>query len=175
MVSLQAKHHAVEVLRQVHGLAVRRRSRKRIGPFERQPLPRPTAANQSGPMDFIADGLADYRGRSSSITVDHGPEFESRVLDAWAYLRGVRLAFIRPGKPIENAYVESFNGRFRDECLNEPWFVNIAQARTVIETERIEYNAERPHSSLGNQTPQQNAGQAATGLPLSADSNSIQY
>ena len=68
-----------------------------------------------------------------SITVDHGPEFEGQVLDAWAYQRGVRLSFIRPGKPVENAYIESFNGKFRDECLNEHWFVTLAQARRVIE------------------------------------------
>jgi putative transposase len=96
---------------------------------------------------------ADYRGLPTSITVDHGPEFEGRVLDAWAYLRRVRLSFIRPGKPIENAYIESFNGRFRDECLNEHWFVDVAHARRTIENWRLEYNTERPHSSLQNQTP----------------------
>lgn len=85
---------------------------------------------------------------ATSITVDHGPEFERQVLDAWAYQRGVRLAFIRPGKPIENAYIESFNGRLRDECLNEHWFVTMAHARTVIENWRIEYNNERPYSAL---------------------------
>lgn len=175
------------------GLTVHSRKRKRIGLFERKPLPRPTAINMSWSMDFIADGLADgrrlrclvimddysreclaievdtsitgtrvalvldrladYRGLPTSITVDHGPEFEGRVLDAWAYLRRVRLSFIRPGKPIENAYVESFNGRFRDECLNEHWFVDIVHARRTIENWRLEYNTERPHSSLQNQTP----------------------
>jgi len=83
------------------------------------------------------------------------------VLDAWAYQRGVRLNFIRPGKPIENAYIESFNGRFRDECLNEHWFVTMAQARQVIEKWRIEYNTERPHSSLGALTPEQFAKSAS--------------
>jgi putative transposase len=77
------------------------------------------------------------------------------VLDAWAYEHGVRLNFIRPGKPVENAYIESFNGRFRDECLNEHWFLTMAHARRVIEAWRIEYNTERPHSSLGNLTPEQ--------------------
>jgi transposase InsO family protein len=84
-----------------------------------------------------------------SITVDHCPEFEGQVLDAWAYEHHVQLSFIRPGKPVENAYVESFNGRFRDECLNEHWFLTLAHARRVIENWRIEYNTERPHSSLG--------------------------
>ncbi len=71
------------------------------------------------------------------------------MLDTWAYRCGVRLAFIRPGKPNENAYVESFNGRLRDECLNEHWFLTLAHAQTAIEAWRIEYNRERPHSALG--------------------------
>ena len=73
----------------------------------------------------------------------------------------MQLRFIRPGKPIENAYIESFNGRFRDECLNEHWFVTMAQARQVIEKWRIEYNTERPHSSLGDLTPEQFAKSAS--------------
>jgi putative transposase len=108
----------------------------------------------------VLERLADERGLPASITVDHGPEFEGRVLDAWAYSRGVRLSFIRPGKPVENAYIESFNGKFRDECLNEHWFVNIAHARRVIESWRIEYNTERPHSSLGDRTPAEYAALA---------------
>lgn len=182
------------------GLAVRRRKRKRIGLFERKPLPKPRAVNRSWSMDFIADGLidgrklrvlaivddysreclalevdtsingrrvaavlerlGDLRGLPLSITVDHGPEFEGQVLDAWAYERGVRLNFIRPGKPVENAYIESFNGRFRDECLNEHWFLTMAHARRVIEHWRIEYNTERPHSSLGDLTPEEFAATA---------------
>ena len=101
----------------------------------------------------VLDRLADGRGLPRSITVDHGPEFEGAVLDAWAYAQNVQLAFIRPGKPVENAYIESFNGRFRDKCLNEHWFVTMAQARRIIENWRIEYNEERPHSSLGYRTP----------------------
>ena len=85
--------------------------------------------------------------------MDHGPEFEGQALDAWAYRQDIRLAFIRPGKPVENAYIESFNGKFRDECLNEHWFITIEHARRLIERWRIEYNTERPHSSLGNRTP----------------------
>ena len=90
-----------------------------------------------------------------TIVVDNGPEFAGRTLDAWAYARGVTLRFIRPGKPIENAYVESFNGKFRDECLNEHWFVSLADAQTIIERWRIDYNTVRPHSSLGGRTPDQ--------------------
>jgi transposase InsO family protein len=75
------------------------------------------------------------------------------VLDAWAYERRIRLRFIRPGKPVENAYIESFNGKLRDECLNEHWFKSLAEARVLIEAWRREYNQERPHSSLGDATP----------------------
>jgi putative transposase len=82
----------------------------------------------------VLDRLADLRRLPLSITVDHGPEFEGQVLDAWAYGHGVRLSFIRPGKPVENAYIESFNGRFRDERLNEHWFLTMAHARRVIES-----------------------------------------
>jgi len=71
--------------------------------------------------------------------------------DAWAYKRAVRLAFIRPGKPVDNCYIESFNGRLRDECLNEHWFMSMQHARSTIEAWRVEYNTERPHSSLDGQ------------------------
>ncbi len=199
------------------GLAVRRRKRKRIGLFERKPLPKPTAANVSWSMDFVADGLiggrrlrcltivddctreclaievdtsitglrvqgvldrlADTRGLPQSITVDNGPEFDSQVLDKWAYRSGVQLSFIRPGKPNENAYIESFNGKFRDECLNEHWFISLTHARSIIEAWRIEYNTERPHSSLGNRTPQEFAADRTKKdeerVFLTADSNAI--
>jgi putative transposase len=81
----------------------------------------------------VLERLAEIRGLPASISVDHGPEFESQALDAWAYKRSVRLAFIRPGKPVDNCYIESFNGRFRDECLNEHWFLNMQHARSTIE------------------------------------------
>jgi len=87
------------------------------------------------------------------IVVDNGPEFTSKALDAWAYERGVQLHFIRPGKPVGNAFIESFNGKFRDECLNEHWFLDLDDARTKIEAWRIDYNEVRPHSALGNHTP----------------------
>jgi putative transposase len=103
----------------------------------------------------VMERLADSRGLPRSITVDHGPEFEGQVLDAWAYQVNVHLSFIRPGKPNENAYIESFNGKFRNECLNEHWFITMAQARRIIEEWRIEYNTERPHSSLRDLTPQE--------------------
>jgi putative transposase len=88
-----------------------------------------------------------------SITVDHGTEFMSRALEDWAYQRGVQLDFIRPGKPVENAFIEAFNGRLRDECLNVHQFTSIEDARTKIEAWRVDYNARRPYSSLGHLTP----------------------
>ena len=123
----------------------------------------------------VMERLADTRGLPRSITVDHGPEFEGQVLDAWAYEAKVQLSFIRPGKPNENAYIESFNGKFRDECLNEHWFVTMKHARQIIENWRIEYNTEREHSSLGKLTPQEYAqmilDRAKKALSLTADSN----
>ena len=87
------------------------------------------------------------------ITVDNGPEFAGKVMDEWAYRRGIKLSFIRPGKPVENAFAESFNGRLRDECLNTNWFMSVRQAREIIETWRQDYNEVRPHSSLKGKTP----------------------
>ena len=83
----------------------------------------------------------------------NGPECTSRALDQWAYEHGVELAFIRPGKPIENCFVESFNGRFRDECLNVHWFVGLEDARLRIEDWRLDYNLVRPHSALRDLAP----------------------
>jgi putative transposase len=99
------------------------------------------------------DSASRFFSLEFSDSVDHGPEFEGEVLDAWASERGVQLFFIRPGKPVENAYIESFNGRFSDECLNERCLMTMAHARGVIEAWRVEYNTERPPSSVGNQTP----------------------
>lgn len=94
-----------------------------------------------------------------SITVDHGTEFMSRALEDWAYRRGVQLDFIRPGKPVENAFIESFNGRLRDECLNVHQFLSIEDAKAKIEAWRVDYNQRRPHSSLGHLTPNEYAQQ----------------
>lgn len=89
------------------------------------------------------------------LVTDNGPEFAGQALDVWAYERGVKLHFIQPGKPIQNAFIESFNGKMRDECLNEHWFRTLRQARKVIEAWRRDYNEVRPHSSLANRTPQE--------------------
>ncbi len=120
----------------------------------------------------VLERLADTRGLPKSITVDNGPEFDGQVLDKWAYRSSVHLSFIRPGKPNENAYIEGFNGKFRDECLNEHWFISLAHARRVIEAWRIEYNTERPHSSLGNLTPEEFAQTMGENeVSLTADSS----
>ena len=97
---------------------------------------------------------SQHRPLPKAITVDHGTEFTSRALDEWAWQRGVQLDFIRPGKPVENAHIESFNGRLRDECLNVQQFFSLADARGAkIEAWRIDYHHQRPHGSLGHLTP----------------------
>lgn len=101
----------------------------------------------------ILDQLAKTRGLPKAIRTDNGKEFCSRALLTWAHARGVQLFLIEPGKPNQNAYIESFNGRFRDECLNEHWFTSIRHAQVVIEAWRREYNEERPKKSLGGLTP----------------------
>jgi putative transposase len=101
----------------------------------------------------VLERLAETRGLPEVITVDNGPEFVGKTLDEWAYRRGVKLNFIRPSKPVENAYAESFIGRLRDECLNENWFSSVREARDIIETWRRDYNEVRPHSSLDNLSP----------------------
>jgi len=109
--------------------------------------------------------VAKRSGYPKMITVDNGSEFTSKALDVWAYAHGVKLDFIRPGKPVENAVIESFNGRFRDECLNAQVFVSLHDARQKIEAWRIDYNEHRPHGSLGDLTPREFAEQAVqTGL-----------
>jgi putative transposase len=105
----------------------------------------------------VLDRLTEARGLPEIITVDNGPEFIGKALDEWAYRKGVKLNFIRPGKPIENAYAESFNGRLRDECLNTNWFLSLREAREIIENWREDYNQVRPHSSLNNLTPKEYA------------------
>lgn len=108
----------------------------------------------------VLNMLIRERGVPKSIRVDNGTEFTSVVLDQWAYWNGVTLDFIRPGKPVDNAFIEAFNSRFRQECLNENWFLSVADAQERIDAWREHYNSERPHSSLGNLTPEDFARQA---------------
>jgi putative transposase len=113
----------------------------------------------------VLDRLAETVGLPDLLVMDNGPEFSGRALDTWAYARGVQLRFIRPGKPIENAFVESFNGKFRDECLNEHWFASVAEAQRLIEAWRVDYNTVRPHSALHGATPAQFADSLCEGSP----------
>ena len=191
----------VERLYQEARLQVRRRKRKKIPAGERQPLLRPTAANQVWSMDFVFDRTAEgrvikcltivddatheavaieveraisghmltrvldrlalSRGLPRVIRTDNGKEFCGKAMVTWAHQRGVDLRLIEPGKPNQNAYIESFNGRFRDECLNEHWFISLLHARTIIETWRREYNEERPKKALGGMTPSDYAKELA--------------
>jgi len=101
----------------------------------------------------VLDRLKATVGLPKRLAVDNGPEFISKALDAWAYRNGVQRECSRPGKPTDNAYVESFNGHFRQECLDKHWFASLEEARQVIEAWRIEYNTERPHQALKYGTP----------------------
>ena len=112
-------------------------------------------------MVCVLERLKQERGMTAKIIVDNGPEFLSRVVDQWAYENGVEFHFIEPGKPTQNAHIESFNGKFRDECLNQNWFLSLNDARRIIEEWRVDYNTARPHSSLGYRTPSEFA---ATGV-----------
>jgi putative transposase len=101
----------------------------------------------------ILDRLFTTRPLPDTLILDNGPEFSGTALDAWAVQRGVHLHFIQPGKPVQNAFIESFNGKFRDECLNEHWFLTLQEAQLMIEAWRREHNEERTHSAIGNLTP----------------------
>jgi putative transposase len=101
----------------------------------------------------VLEKLKESRGLPAKIKVDNGPEFISRALDAWAYFNKVQLEYSRPGRPIDNAHIESFNGSFRDECLNTTWFMSLEDAREKIETWKNDYNEFRPHSALTYRTP----------------------
>jgi putative transposase len=106
-----------------------------------------------GHVARFLDAIARVDGYPGSIVIDNGPEFISNALDQWAHSHEVRLHFIRPGHPVENAFIESFNGKFRDECLNTNWFHSLAEARETVAQWLEDYNQRRPHSSLGGLTP----------------------
>ena len=142
--------------------------------FDEQTLPNPDdrgLLHTRGALDSTENELSRVSGRRRtrpplpsagkprSIRVDNGPEFAGRLLDQWAYLNKVELDFSRPGKPSDNAYIEAFNSRLRQECLNASWFLSMGDARARIEEWRIDYNQNRPHSALGGLTPIEFAGQ----------------
>ena len=116
----------------------------------------------------VLDKLGWLYGLPESLRVDNGPEFISTALDRWAFQHGVALHFIQPGKPTQNAHVESFNGHFREECLAQAHFPTLSRARVEIELWRVDYNCERPHSSLAYETPKAFGDQARRQLPPSA-------
>ena len=110
----------------------------------------------------VLERLATLGRQPLHIVVDNGPEFASRAVDQWAAMNGVNLRFIDPGKPMQNAYIESFNGKFRDECLSQHWFISLEEARSVSEAWRVDYNEHRPHRSLQQQTPAEFAAKCSS-------------
>lgn len=197
----RVNHKRVDRLYALERLQIKRRRRKKIPMGERQPLVRPTSANEVWSMDFVFDRVAggrviksltivddatheavaivpahqisghhvvrilericSTRGYPQVIRTDNGKEFCGKAMLSWAYDRRVTLRLIEPGKPNQNAYIESFNGRLRDECLNEHWFTSLAHAQVIIESWRREYNEERPKAALGGLTPAAYAQQLA--------------
>jgi putative transposase len=127
-----------------------------IDTYTRQALQIQPRRSMSGQLvtQFLDQALVEY-GRPRRIRCDNGPEFIGKELDHWCYTNGVELHFIKPGKPTENCFIESFNGTFRDECLSTNWFLSIHEASMIIEKWRREYNEERPHGSLGGLTPRE--------------------
>ena len=103
----------------------------------------------------VLEKVVKEHGKPKTIRVDNGPEFISKDVDLWAYWNKVKLDFSRPGKPTDNAYIESFNARFRLECLNEHWFLGLDDVKEKVESWRQDYNTERPHSALNNLTPEE--------------------
>lgn len=103
----------------------------------------------------VLDDLVERRGKPQRLRMDNGPEFRGMELDQWAYQNKVALHFIEPGKPTQNGTMESFNGKLRDECLNQEWFTSLAHARCVLQAWKEDYNTVRPHSALDYQTPRQ--------------------
>ncbi len=131
-----------------------------VDDYTKECLDIPVATGISGDEVVITlESIAAFRGYPEAIRTDQGPEFTGKALDQWAYQHGVILKLIQAGKPTQNAYIESFNGKFRDECLNEHWFRDLSHARDLISLWRMDYNENRPHSALGYLTP---SGFAAT-------------
>jgi putative transposase len=126
-----------------------------------------TTAERRAVVDVLAQ-IGDTRGLPDRLSLDNGSEFRSQHFDAWAADHHVPLQFIQPGKPIQNAHIESFNGRFRDECLNQHWFLSLTDARFHIGQYRRRYNTERPHAACFPLTPSEYAVTFPHPAPLSA-------
>jgi putative transposase len=121
----------------------------------------------------ILDQLFLTRPLPETLMLDNGPEFAGTALDAWAAQHGVHRHFIQPGKPVQNAFIESFNGKFRDECLNEHWFLTLQEAQLVVEAWRREYNEDRTHSTIGDVTPQEFIRNYQVGTHVAQESTSL--
>lgn len=133
--------------------------------FTRESLCASAQLNYKG-VDVVKalDAVIQEHGKPGSIKMDNGPEFISKEVDLWAYANEVKLDFSRPGKPTDNAFIESFNGRFRQECLNQHWFLSLEDAQSKIAAWKEDYNKVRPHSSLGDETPEKFAMSQANQL-----------
>nr|WP_321284655.1 IS3 family transposase [uncultured Vibrio sp.] len=136
-----------------------------VDDYTKECLDIPVATGISGDeVVMTLESIAAFRGYPEAIRTDQGPEFTGKALDQWAYQHGVILKLIQAGKPTQNAYIESFNGKFRDECLNEHWFRDLSHARDLISLWRMDYNENRPHSALGYLTPSEFAATTRTAL-----------
>ena len=148
-------HKRVYRIYKEEGLNLRvKRPRRCRAASHRSERPTFSSLHDCWSMDFVADALFDGRKIRCLTIVDNGSEFISKEVDRWAYGQKVELIFSRPGKPTDNPYIESFNGSFRDECLNTNWFLSLEDAKEKIEAWREEYNMFRPHSFLGDLTPE---------------------
>jgi putative transposase len=119
----------------------------------------------------VLEQLAEQRGLPDAIRVDHGPEFVCDAVRTWCEKKQVQLDYIEPGKPMQNGHVESFNGKFRDECLNTHWFTTMRQARNIVESWRADYNESRPHSALAYATPREFAIQSSASFAVRSLNN----
>ncbi len=134
-----------------------------VDDYTKECLDIPVATGISGDEVVITlESIAAFRSYPEAIRTDQGPEFTGKALDQWAYQHGVILKLIQAGKPTQNAYIESFNGKFRDECLNEHWIRDLSHARDLISLWRMDYNENRPHSALGYLTPSEFAATTRT-------------
>jgi putative transposase len=158
--SLDFVHDSLETGRRIRTLNI-------VDDFTRECLAIEVDTSLSGRrVARVLDAIGETRGYPKTIVMDNGTELTSLAMACWARDRKVRLHFIQPGKPTQNAFIESFNGRFRDECLNEHEFASLAHARSIIESWRLDYNAHRPHKALGNRTPEEFARGLQIMLPL---------
>jgi putative transposase len=149
------------------------RSLNVLDEFTREALAIEVAASIPGArVTRVLDRVVATHGKPFEIIIDNGPEFIGKALDQWAFKHGVRLHFIRPGKPMENGYIESFNGKYRDEFLNDNWFESIAEAAEKAEAWRVDYNEQRPHQGLGRRTPAEVRAEYERGCAASAEGGS---